>query len=212
MIVGEFIASSLKDYSRQLVIPVTQDRVSSGATRIVIYGANNTNGANYDSAFSGSSTFGQKVLGRYFTVGVFAPGEYIGYGVSAVAGPSQPLKDATDMINSVLTLDKSGSKTRIVILDWTGSSDGTVKTGYYDPSFGSDGTSGPNFFAVNGHYKDQHLSTRNTDYIEGLEMSLVFNNIFGHGSTLTFLAAGQPTAVGNDYAKVGGLFAPGYYK
>ena len=196
--VGTFVASSEQNADKTLRLTPTSN------LSLVIYGLNNSNGADYAGAFS-TCTIGQDIVARQVTVRRLLPGEKPYSDSDIRVGPDQPIIDAIAMINQEFLL---ANGTKLAELTWTPDNAGaTVAAGYYAGNGDGIHTT-VSMFSFMANVRDAYaVGENNTFFIEGIEMLLMFNDIFHDNSTLTFLAIGGPSEVGKDYARFGALFA-----
>ena len=197
--VGTFIDSSEQHADKAVKLSVTSD------LNLVLWGLNNTNGADYAGAFS-TCEIGQDIVARQVTVRRLLPGEKPYSDSDIRVGPDQPIIDAIAMLNQEFLLDNG---TKLAEMTWTPDNAGaTTAAGYYAGNGQGLHTTVSMFsFMANINDVSDYLGTKNILFIEGIEMLLMFNNVFHDNSTNTFLSAGVPSVVGKDYARAGALFA-----
>ena len=209
--VGDFVASSQQRADGALVLTVTASQ------RLVIYGLNNTNNADYAGAFATGNAgypggFGRDMLARKLKVRALKAGEPLwrSTGVYAVEGPDEYARAGIDEINASLLMTNG---VRLGFIDYIGSADtADAALGYFSggPADGLHSNGAPWVFSANEAYRQNPGASRCVFYAEGIELLLRFDNLLNSANTSMVVCNpdGELLPAAPDYVRAAALFVP----
>jgi hypothetical protein len=210
--VGDFIASSQQRADHTLALTITASQ------RLVIYGLNNTNNADYAGAFATVNAgyaggFGKDMLARKMTVRALKAGEELrpSTGVFVVDGPDEYRRAAVDQINASLLMTNG---VRLGFMDYTGDADtADAAMGYYSGGGATNGlhsNAAPWVFAASETYRQNPGASSCVFYAEGIELLLRFDNLLNKANTSMVVcnSDGVLLPASPDYVRAAALFVP----
>lgn len=210
--VGDFVASSQQRADGALVLTVTASQ------RLVIYGLNNTNNADYAGAFATGNAgypggFGRDMLARKLKARALKAGEELwrSTGVFAVEGPDEHARAGIDEINASLLMTNG---VRLGFIDYMGSVDAAdAAVGYFSGGGRADGlhsNRAPWVFSANETYRPNPGASRCVFYAEGIELLLRFDNLLSSANTSMVVCNpdGELLPAAPDYVRAAALFVP----